>query len=75
MADHLPYTDATLSRRVADAETMFQRTLVAWASDVLELRRRDLLIPVWKHAIPAHSSEAQGASQGDLGVVPMNEAA
>jgi hypothetical protein len=29
---------------------MFQRVLMSWASDVLELRRRDLLVPRWESA-------------------------
>jgi hypothetical protein len=36
------------ARRLLErAESMFQRTLVTWAGDVLELRRRGELTPNW----------------------------
>lgn len=39
---------ADRARRLLErAEAMFQRTLVTWAGDVLELRRRGELTPSW----------------------------
>jgi len=48
---------------------MFQRVLVNWASDVLELRRRDLLVPRWE------STPALTEDQADLPDEPMKHAA
>jgi hypothetical protein len=46
----LDFQRAVLERNVRCAQSMFQRVLMSWASDVLELRRRDLLVPRWESA-------------------------
>jgi len=50
MATSLDFKQAAMTRQVRSAQDMFQRVLVSWASDVLELRRRDLLVPRWESA-------------------------
>ena len=69
MAAPINITTARMNRQVEDAQRMYQRVLVCWASDVFELRRSDRLIPRWRHA------EKRGNEQGRDGFEPMNEAA
>jgi hypothetical protein len=47
MQSTLDFNQAVLVRQVDSARAMFQRVLVCWAGDVLELRRRDLIVPRW----------------------------
>ena len=61
--------------RVEQAHCMFNRVLVSWASDMLELRRRDLLVPDWSWAKSAQRTAARKAAQGAVRVLPMNDAA
>jgi hypothetical protein len=75
MAEHRTLPDSESKRRVAEAARMFERVLVAWASDVLELRRRKLLLPRWHQANPALSVRSELPSQDKPPVVPMNDAA
>lgn len=35
------------AREVERAQSLFNRVLVCWAADVLELRRRGALVPSW----------------------------
>ncbi|MFM1822520.1 MAG: hypothetical protein RI967_786 [Planctomycetota bacterium] len=57
------------SRRILErAESIFQRTLVAWAGDVLELRRRGELAPSWAGGLHL-------PSQAEAPIVPMKKAA
>ena len=69
MATPLHVSVPSLERRVRDAQSMFQRVLVSWASDVLELRRRELLVPRWE------SSPADADRQDEWGDEPMKRAA
>jgi hypothetical protein len=69
MASPLQVSNPSLDRRVRDAHAMFQRVLVCWASDVLELRRRNDLVPRWE------SSPADVDRQDDWGDEPMKRAA
>jgi putative hemolysin len=55
-----------LDRCVLDAQARFNRVLVAWAGDVLELRRRGLLVPAW------NNSASGTPSQGEAAIEPMN---
>lgn len=57
------------------AHRMFNRILVMWASDMLELRRRNLLGLGWPQANSAESGADPEATQGVTRVLPMNEAA
>lgn len=69
MAAPINITTARMNRQVEDAQRMYQRVLVCWASDVFELRRSDRLIPRWRQL------EKRGNEQGRDGFEPMNEAA
>ena len=69
MDSSLDFKQAALTRQVLQANTMFQCVLVNWASDVLELRRRDLLVPRWE------STPALTEDQADLPDEPMKHAA
>ncbi|MFM2165364.1 MAG: hypothetical protein RL325_1801 [Planctomycetota bacterium] len=69
MASPLHVSDLSLERRVNDARSMFQRVLVSWAGDVLELRRRNDLVPRWE------SSPTESDRQDDWGDEPMKHAA
>jgi hypothetical protein len=69
MASPLHVSDLSLERRVNDARSMFQRVLVSWAGDVLELRRRNDLVPRWE------SSRTESDRQDDWGDEPMKHAA
>jgi hypothetical protein len=69
MAAPINITTARMNRQVEDAQRMYQRVLVCWASDVSELRRSDRLIPRWRQP------EKRGNEQGRDGFEPMNEAA
>ncbi len=60
---------ASMQRQVSEANRMFQRVLGSWASDVLELRRRDLLVPRWE------SSPSSTDCQGHIDDEPMMDAA
>lgn len=62
-----------MNRQVAHAQAMFQRVLMNWAGDVLELRRRSLLVPQWESAPSLFVDVAD--SQADLPDQPMNRAA
>ena len=75
MAHELSPSERQMALRVESAQRLFNRVLVSWAGDVLELRRRKLLQPEWDRAIPAHSNGASPASQGGSSVVPMKDAA
>jgi hypothetical protein len=66
MDSSLDFKQAVMARQ---ANTMFQRILVTWAGDVLELRRRNLLVPRWESA-PAVTED-----QADLPDEPMKHAA
>jgi len=69
MATPLQFSTPALERRVSAAQNMFQRVLVNWAGDVLELRRREWLVPRWE---PAPMSVDR---QDDWGDEPMKHAA
>ncbi len=60
---------------VEGAQRMFSRVLVSWAADVLELRRRDLLLPRWSRVDPAHLTGHAEPCQAQGPVLPMNDAA
>ena len=60
---------AALDRTVRRAQSMFHRVLVTWAGDVLELRRRDLLVPRWE------SSPTSAPCQDDWTEEPMKRVA
>lgn len=62
-------------RHVALAERKFQRILLTWAGDMLELRRRGLERPRWNCAKPAHFACLPETSQGLPPNLPMNDAA
>jgi hypothetical protein len=69
MSAPINFVHARMQRHVDEAQRMYQRVLVAWAGDVLELRRTDRLLPSWK---PAPFAE----DRHDLGdFEPMNKAA
>lgn len=65
----LDFQSAALERAVGRAQSMFQRVLVTWAGDVLELRRRDLLVPRWE------SSPTSAPCQDDWTEEPMKRVA
>ncbi len=65
----LALTPDQCTREVAHARSVFQRTLVAWAGDALELRRRDGQVPCWESSPSASSEQAQSV------FLPMNKAA
>lgn len=69
MDSSLDFKQAVMARQVVQAHAMFQRILVTWAGDVLELRRRNLLVPCWESA-PALTED-----QADLPDEPMKHAA
>lgn len=75
MANELPASESRMALQVERAQSLFNRTLLSWAGDVLELRRRKLLHPSWDRAIPAQSNAASSASQGAPSVLPMKDAA
>ena len=60
---------ARMDRQVAEAHRMFNRVLVCWAGDVLELRRQGLLAPSWKLSL------AVTEDQAPMPFEPMNPAA
>jgi hypothetical protein len=61
--------------QVAIAERKFQRVLLTWAGDMLELRRRGLERPRWNCAKPAHFASQTDTSQASPSNLPMNDAA
>ena len=63
------------NREVDAARECFARTLVAWAGDTLELRRRGLDRLRWTSANPADCAVKPHAAQADGSIVPMNRAA
>lgn len=65
----LDFKQAAMARQVLHAQAMFQRVLMSWAGDVLELRRRDLIVPRWESA-PSWSD-----NQEDLLDEPMKHVA
>lgn len=69
MAAPIKISVARMQRQVEQAQSMYQRVLVCWASDVFELRRTNRLIPRWR------GSEMRENEQGRDGFEPMNEAA
>lgn len=75
MAHELSSSESRMALQVERAHRLFNRVLVNWAGDVLELRRRNLLQPTWDRAIPAHSAAGDAASQGGPSVLPMKDAA
>ncbi len=62
-----------MDRQVAEAHRMFNRVLVTWAGDVLELRRQGMLAPNWK--IAAQIGEDAGEHQAPAQFLPMNPSA
>jgi len=66
----IAFEKAWMDRQVAGARGKFNRVLVNWAGDVLELRRRNRLLPTWAD-LPTSRSDRQGASPFE----PMNDAA
>lgn len=62
-----------MDRQVAEAHRMFNRVLVTWAGDVLELRRQGLIAPNWRVSTPI--GEDAGEHQGSLPFQPMNPSA
>jgi len=78
MGPHSPSTfpaqsKQQMARQVLDAQSMFQRVLVSWAGDVLELRRRRLLVPRWESTPSLGGIYAE--CQEDLPDEPMKHAA
>ena len=69
MASSLDFQQAAMARQVLAAQGMFQRVPLSWASDVLELRRRDLLVPRWE------STPTTDLCQEDDDGEPMKHAA
>jgi hypothetical protein len=69
MSSPIDFEQAVMARHVANAQHMFQRVLVCWAGDVLELRRRDLLVPRWA------STPSSSDCQADQGNEPMRDVA
>ena len=65
----LEFQSAWMDRRVADARSMFNRVLVNWAGDVLELRRTNRMVPAWRDGGDSPDRQA------DPPIEPMNEAA
>lgn len=61
-------------REVEAARTMFNRVLVCWASDVLELRRQGALVPSWTPG-PGVAAPSASLDQGGPLDEPMNRAA
>lgn len=61
-------------REVEAAQSMFNRVLVCWASDVLELRRQGALVPRWTPG-PGATAPSAGIDQGGPLDEPMNRAA
>jgi len=70
---HLSHSKQQMTRQVLQAQSMFQRVLVSWAGDVLELRRRSLLVPRWESAPSLFEDVAD--CQADLPEEPMKHAA
>jgi hypothetical protein len=75
MDEKSPHPRQRVDARVEQAHRMFNRVLVSWASDILELRRRNLLVPDWAWAKSARHTASCEASQGGKRVLPMNDAA
>jgi hypothetical protein len=73
MSTPLNFNHAAMNRRVEDAHRLFQWTLASWAGDVLELRRRNLLVPRWEQT--PTEEPAYGVYQGDWPDEPMKRAA
>lgn len=69
MDSSIDLKQAAMTGQVARAQAMFQRVLMSWAGDVLELRRRNLLVPRWE------STPASTDGQEDLPEEPMKHAA
>ncbi len=69
MAAPINFTAVRMQRQVEQAQSMYQRVLVCWASDVFELRRTNRLLPRWR------GREMSENEQGRDGFEPMNEAA
>lgn len=67
-----PLDHRRLERLVESARSRFNRVLVTWAGDVLELRRRDRLVPRW--ADSAMDAPGDALSQGALEIEPMTTA-
>lgn len=70
-----PVDPRECDRHVALAARKFQRILLAWAGDMLELRRRGLERPRWNCAKPAHFASRPDTAQGLPSNLPMNDAA
>ena len=49
--DHNASFPASLNLMEAQAKAMFDRVLVSWASDLLELRRLGLASPGWRERV------------------------
>ena len=75
MDDKLPSDGIRSAPSVDRAHRMFNRVLVSWAGDVLELRRRNLLNPVWSQADPAHPATSPSPCQDADTFLPMKDAA
>lgn len=65
----LDFKQAAMARQVIQAQGMFQRVLMSWAGDVLELRRRNLIVPRWE------STPSAADNQEDLLDEPMKHVA
>ena len=75
MGNQTSEQEQRMNAQVLQAERQFNRVLAAWAGDVLELRRRNLLDPRWERAkVAQHFGSAPG-SQGKPWFLPMNDAA
>lgn len=75
MGKHASEVEQRMNARVDQAQHQFNRVLTAWAGDLLELRRRNLLEPRWERAKVAHPNGSDLGSQGKPWFLPMNEAA
>jgi hypothetical protein len=74
MDQNLEFKSAWMQRQVDQAQAMYQRVLVAWASDVLELRRSGRSTPTWG-TVPSLGLASAEYLQDNLFDEPMNDAA
>ena len=65
----LELSASSMKAHVHDAQRAFQRVLVSWAGDMLELRRTGRLQPRWESTPRNHPPQAPSV------IVPMNDAA
>lgn len=69
MSAPINFVTARMQRQVDEAQRQYQRVLVAWAGDVLELRRTGRLLPTWNPGAFADDRRDQDDFE------PMNRAA